>query len=443
MTNLAEVIQQFAGPAGRFQRVVIGFSGGLDSTALLCAAAHAQLPQTLLAVHVNHGLSPHADQWQAHCERLCQKLGVSLTCVRVQVEVQGQGLEQAARQARLRALEAQLLAGDLLLTAHHQQDQAETLLLRLARGAGLEGLAAIRPLRRMGPATLGRPFLTLDKALLRQYLQAQQISWVEDESNAEQRFDRNYLRHSVLPGLLSRWPGFIKSSARCAELLAESGDLLLRYAQADLASLERRPERLGESVLWRPLLAFDAPRRHHVLRCWLQSLGYRAPPRRRLQEAEALLRSAADREPQLHCGDCLLRRYQDRLYCLPAAVTLSAAGPGELCWDMQQPLMLKHGFSLRAEPASSGLRADRVYQVRFREGPLRAQPYGRPHSQTLKKLLQERALEPWLRPHVPLLFAGDQLVAVGDLWVEQAAWVEGGGPAVQLVWRQASALPAD
>lgn len=448
MLNLASDLQKFVRNA-EAQRVVVALSGGVDSMVLLHVAATLSTPVT--AVHVNHGLSPHADQWQQFCEDQCRLLGVDCLSRRVQVESRGYGIEASARRQRYAALAAVLQPGDVLLTAHHRQDQTETFFLRLLRGAGGRGLSAMAPIRPLGQGMLGRPWLTVDKSMLQDYAREHCLSWVDDESNRQTCYDRNFLRSAVLPQLSDRWPDIGARIGQTTVLLREADNLLQEYGLQELAAMARRRERLGESLAIPPLLELSPARRNNALRAWLHLQGYRSPAHSGFVQVPDLCRARDDANPVLLWGDCELRRYRQRLYCLPGGILASAPGPAVASWNVQHALRLADGSVLSATSSCAGLRADRAYQIAFRQSGvqpalsklerLRARPHDRHHSQRLKKLLQEYALEPWLRDRVPLLWEGDQLAAVGDLWVERdyfvsstATDVAATGPGMQLTW---------
>ncbi len=433
-------------------RVLVALSGGVDSVVLLRQVnAHEPTGLPLLAVHVNHHLSPHAGEWQKYCENLCKGLDIDFQPLDVAVQARGQGLEDAARQARYQALGGVMNEGDLLLTAHHQQDQVETFFLRLLRGAGWKGLASMHGLRPFGRGWLGRPLLQTPRESIVAFARRARMDWVEDESNAETRFDRNRLRAEVLPPLYRHWPGAGLQIARSADLLREATELLEEYGAQALQRLGRRSERVGESINGPGWLQLTPARRSHALHTWMSLQGLRSPERRRYDEVEQLLRAGSDRMPALEFGDAQLRRYRQRLYCLPrqwlASVPANAGllekGTAEsgafTLWDLSIPLALADGSLLEAQPAPQGLRADRNYRVSFRTAGQRSHPSGRQHSQLLKKLLQDYGIEPWLRDRLPLVLDGERLAAVGDLWIERdyfsgPAVLAAPAPAVQLRW---------
>jgi len=385
----------------------LGYSGGLDSTVLLHLLC--QLGGEPRAIHVHHGLSPNADAWQAHCAAVAESLGVSFYTRRVRVS-SGGSLEQAARTARYRVFGELLQPGDQLLLAQHGDDQVETFFLRLLRGAGALGLAAMAGSRPLGGATVLRPLLGTGRAQLEAYAREHRLQWIEDESNEDQSLDRNYLRATVLPLLRERWP-LRERVGRAADNLREAAELLQDLGDADLVSCDRRRERFGESLDLGVLRNLPERRQRNLLRSWLVACGGNMPEAAHLQQALNQARQAAgDSRMAVSLGGRVARRFRGRLYLTPP---LAKVEEGEWRWDGRSTLSLPGGWELGAD--SDWPLGD--YRVRFRRGGERARPVGRRHSQTLKKLLQEVDLEPWLRDLVPLLYRGDELLAVGDLFL--------------------------
>lgn len=399
-------------PAGRY---IVAYSGGLDSHVLLHALS--RLGVTLAAVHVHHGLSRHADLWAEHCQAQCAALRVPCTVMRVQVPRVGGGLEAAARDARYAALEQVLGTGEMLLTAHHQDDQAETLLLMLLRGAGVAGLSAMPAVRSFGSGLLGRPLLELPRAVLHDYAVVHALSWVDDESNYDTDLDRNYLRHEVLPVLRRRWPVVERTLARTAAHLAEAGELMAGLAAADLATAHGgHAGTLSVAVL----NSLAVPRRRNLLRHWLRDLRLPLPDTAHLHRIEQeVLPARLDARPRVDWPGAEVRRYRDDLY---AMTPLLPVPDTELPWDLAQPLLLPDGRCLVASPAvGRGLSLKRLaaarVTVRFRAGGERCAPVGRGHSHELKKLFQEAGVPPWERERVPLLFVDDVLAQVVGYWI--------------------------
>lgn len=402
----------------------VGFSGGLDSTVLLHALAQLNLPVALRALHINHQISPNADAWQAQCARLCAELNIPFIAQKVQVKNTGKGIEDAAREARYRVFEHHVGSDDYLFTAHHSNDQAETLLLRLMRGTGPRGLAGIASERELrGGGKLIRPLLHFSRADLEAYAHAHQLRWSDDESNQDDHYDRNFLRNRVMPLLHNRWPAFMRKWQQTAELCAQQEHLLDEFAQQDFVRATPRAERIGQSMdlVW--LKSLSVARRQHLLRYWLRQLKCELPETAHWQQLEIqLLNAREDAAIKITWNKHSLQPYQERLFLLP----------GEL------PVMeLQLVETIAANIEAKYLRADLPdLYIRYRTGGERCKPAGRRHSQLLKKLLQEYQLEPWLRDLVPLLYSKENLVAVGDLWVCDGYVAQVGEPALQLVWCQ-------
>ncbi len=434
MTSLTEHLQTFVARHPAVRHWWVAYSGGLDSTLLLHALVKVQTPQPVAALHIHHGLSAAADDWQSHCQQQCEQLGVEFRAVRVRVDTDGRGWEEAARRARYEVFEQTLGPDEGLLLAHHADDQAETLLLRLLRGSGLRGLSAMADSRPLGYGTLYRPLLHFSRAQLEQQARSWELSWVEDESNQSPQFDRNYLRHQVLPPLRQRWPGFTARWQQSADWCRQADALMGEVAAADWAALEWRSERLGSSVSLPPLLALSEFRWGNLLRYWLEREGCSLPALAQLQQLRHQLLSArGDRQPQIGWPGVCLRSYQQRLYLLPEPA-VSATPPADCHWDGCAPLQWGDWQLSREPVAEGGMHwPQEGVTVTSRLGGERCQPHWRAHSQTLKKLLQEVQLEPWLRDSLPLLWHGDQLLAVADLW-HCRGWSASGEPGYRLRW---------
>ncbi|MDS4021244.1 MAG: tRNA lysidine(34) synthetase TilS, partial [Candidatus Competibacter sp.] len=299
--------------------LVIGYSGGLDSHVLLhlLATHRDRWPErTLEAIHVDHGLQAASVTWGEHCARVCRELNVPFRVLKVDARPEaGESPEAAARRARYAALAAELDFGAALLTAHHRDDQAETLLLQLLRGAGPRGLAAMPAASHLGQGWLLRPFLDIDRAELLAYAREHGLRWIEDASNQDTGFDRNYLRHRILPLLRERWPAANRTLARSAWLCAETADWLDVEAATDLArAATERPDALSVPAL----RALNEVRQRNLLRYWLRQLELPAPDARQLRHLlHDVLAAAGDRNPCIRWPGAEVRRYRDRLYAMP------------------------------------------------------------------------------------------------------------------------------
>jgi tRNA(Ile)-lysidine synthase len=397
-------------------RISVAFSGGLDSTVLLAALARAALSVPLRAVHVDHGLQHGSADWSAHCAREAAALGVEFVAQRVAVDrASSEGLEAAARTARYAALRALLAPGEWLLTAHHADDQLETLLLRMLRGTGVRGLRGIIAFGRCGVGWLGRPLLGFTREELRGEATARGLSWLEDPSNAEIRHDRNYLRFHVLPALRSRWPTAASRAQRLAEQASDAEQLLEAQAYADA-----RPLAAAWHVPRAALAALEPARQRNLLRHLLRALELEVPSARKIEELRAaLLSSHAESHARVAWPGAEGRVYRSALYLMPSLPPASpegysaplAAGAPWVGPEGRVELVPAHdGRGLPQSWLDEGL------TLRFRRGGERFRPHDRAHRHSLRSLFQERGVVPWLRDRVPLIYRGSELAAIGDLW---------------------------
>ncbi|MFJ2489456.1 tRNA lysidine(34) synthetase TilS [Pseudomonas sp. NPDC087639] len=391
----------------------IAFSGGLDSTVLLhllaCLAKTESLP-ALSAIHIHHGLQAAADAWPAHCQSVCDALGVPLQVERVTVQP-GASLERAARDARYAVFSSVTQSDDVLLTGQHRDDQAETLLFRLMRGAGMRGLSGMPQQRPLGQGALVRPLLDVTRAELEAYAQTHQLHWIEDPSNQDRQFSRNYLRHQVMPALTGRWPQAQASMARSAAHLREAQGLLNELAQMDLAQALTRHEFewLGlRSLELAPLAALSAARQRNALSHWLEPLT-RLPDTDHWSGWSDLCDAAHDATPVWRLADGELHRSAGRLWWL-SGVWLSAPVIGCDWHDLSSPLRLPDNGRVMF----SGQTPVGPLQIRYRQGGevMHLADRGR---RDLKRLLNERAVPRFVRGRLPLLFRGEELLAVANL----------------------------
>ncbi|WP_353188762.1 tRNA lysidine(34) synthetase TilS [Pseudomonas sp.] len=391
----------------------IAFSGGLDSTVLLHLLATLAKTDTLPplgAIHVHHGLQAAADAWPAHCRAVCDALGVPLQVIRVQVQP-GASLERAARDARYQAFAEVIGAGELLITGQHREDQAETLLFRLLRGAGVRGLAAMPVQRPLAGGYLARPLLDVSRAELEAYAEEHQLEWIEDPSNADSRFSRNYLRHRVLPTLTERWPQAVSSLARTAEHLSEAQGLLDELAVMDLQAADQPspfPWLRLPSLTLAPLRELSDARQRNALRHWLTPLT-RLPDSDHWAGWHSLRDAKADAQPLWHLADGELHRCGQRIWWLTS--TGSEFSDATVSWpDPQKPLELPGNGQL----ILSGEAPDGPLQVRYRQGGEIIEVPGRGR-RDLKRLLNESGLPGFVRGRLPLLYQGEQLLGLPSL----------------------------
>lgn len=402
------------GPARR--RVWVALSGGLDSSVLLQVLHRAGIPG-LRAIHVHHGLQAAADDWARSVRRSCRRLAVPLTVRRVRVAADDPaGPEAAARSARYAVFTTLLRPGDLLVTAHHREDQAETVLLRALRGTGIAGLAAMSACSPLGRGQVWRPWLELPRARLLAWAGAQGIEGVDDPHNRDPRYARSWLRTAVWPALASHWPQAADSLVRLARHAADAEQLLTELAREDLQRLAGP----GGSLSVAALLALSPARRRNVLRQAWRERGWQAPAADLLDRLEReVLEAGADRQPCLHFAGGEARRYRDRLYLMAPLPTVPADWSASWVRGRQQALPAGGGrlWAATAPPARLDLR--------FARGGERLRPAGSAHQRTLKQLAQEAGLPVWIRERMPLIYEGGVLRSVAGLW-QDAAFAERG-----------------
>jgi tRNA(Ile)-lysidine synthase len=399
---------------------IVGFSGGADSSALLLACA--QLAPDVRALHVNHGLHPDADRWEAHCRVVALRAAVTFDAVRVAVEPRGQGIEAAARAARYRAFEAAIGTGTLLL-AHHRDDQAETLLLRLLRGASLDGVAAMRERRPIAGGVLLRPWLSTPRAAIAEWLRrvAPDLPCIDDPANVDSSFDRSIVRHQWLPLIEARFPSARERLARFAAHARDSQALLDREAAVALAAVRRLDPSILDLDAWQALM--PALRRLVLRRFAVEQCG-ELPGFHTLQRIEnEVIGARLDAEPILAFAGSEFRRYRRSLYLRPRAayrplrsVLHWPAGSSRLCLG-------EHGSLIAIDRDGAETAVPVGLDLRPRCGGERLRYRGM--HRELRDLFQQSATPPWERERTPLLYAGDELVAavgvahgerLSDLW---------------------------
>lgn len=436
--DLDSALASWRGYLDTLSPVLVGFSGGLDSSVLLHIACRELGVERVIAVHINHGLSPNADAWQKWITGFCKKSGVELHAEAVEVFADGDGLEAAARDARYAVFERLLADGGCLLLAHHADDQVETVLYHLLRGSGPRGLGGIPETRDLGAGTLIRPLLDWSKDALEHYARENGIHWIEDESNERTDFDRNFVRHQVVPQLRERWPDYYRRIGNASRLCRHSDSLSEMIAEQDLCQLKLRDERAGQSISLKGLMNLPSTRCENLLHYWPGNQELPLPGYRVVQEVmNSLLTARSDAVPQVSWRGAQFCRYRDRLYLLRRHALEDEMEPDALTWDVSQPMALPDGSLLHAALSiGGGLRysAQQFYEISFRQGGERCKPQHRNKSNSLKRLLQEYALEPWWRERVPLIYVDGELAAVGDLWICDGWQAEAHEPGLKIHW---------
>ena len=417
-------------------KITVGLSGGLDSCVLLhlLAACNKVLPFRLQAHHVHHGLSPNADAWAEFCQDICTKLNIPLTISKVSVNKNsGLGLEAAAREARYKALLAS--DADFICLAHHQDDQAETLLIQLARGAGVKGLAGMAGLNKK----LVRPLLDVPRTALENYAKLHQLAWVEDESNLDIRFDRNFMRHQVLPVLAKQYPAVRQTLSRASQHMAEANALLDEIAASDVVQCSDN-QAVNKQLNLKLLQQLSAPRINNALRWWLAQHGIEGPSNAQLQQiTQQLLHAKADAAIKIKVHqNTTLRRYQGRA-CLvddmpnfDASFQLQWQGEDMVTLPDQSRLVFNQkmgeGIALRHIET-------RKLTIRYRQGGETIRPEENRPTRRLNALLQTVGMPPWQRARLPLLFLDTDLAMLPDIAVDIRFKAKPDEMGLQVSWR--------
>lgn len=406
----------------------VAVSGGLDSIFLLHAVSawfQGREDVSVQAIHVNHQLQAASSAMEACCRQMCASLGIPLTVTRVDVVV-GSSIENQAREARYAVFEERLQAGGLLLMAHHANDQAETVLFRLIRGSGSRGLAGIPSERQLGKGRLFRPLLALTRERIHALATAWELRWIDDPTNHDESIDRNFLRHQVIEPLSQRWPSVVSSLGRSARQNAEATQLSHALARLQLRDIRDEQGRIEISGL----AALSEAEQKNLLRWWLIDQSLEPPGSARLEQGLAdLLAAGQDRLPELPGDGYVIRRFQGYLYCVVA----DNQSPAEKrVWDTRQSLDWAGGRLFAVGEKIPVLQ----FMVTARTGGERLRPHASGPSRPLKKWLQEQGVPPWERARLPLVWAGDELVAVGDLWMSPALFDDGKGSSWRIAWER-------
>ena len=382
-------------------RLVVAYSGGVDSLTLLLLAATTN--KQVVALHINHGLHPDADEWQKICAEQCRILGVPFEYMSVVVE-EGGSVEEHARNARYRAFEDFLMQYDLLLLAHHADDQLETVLFNLLRGSSVAGVVGMPRVRSVGAANLFRPLLDVQRSSLVEFCTDKGLKWVEDSSNFDVSLDRGYLRHKVIPLIEARWPDAGATLLRAIDRDDEVRQLIDSVAEKDLAQC-RSAVGLGVDEL----LALPSFRREHVLRAWISNAGFPLPTLGVLRAVSSdVLLADESAEPCVSWQGCEIRRYKDSMVVRSQEDLLLPDEPVVLSSDL--PLSLDVGLLIPSQEKGSGARMSGDLSVKFRRGGERMRVNGQ--TRPLKKVMQESGIPPWLRAQLPLVYCGDSLILI-------------------------------
>ncbi len=423
-------------------RIHVALSGGLDSHCLLHWLSHSPFRDRLSALHVHHGLQPAADHWAEICAGQCAARCVPFELLKLHLAPRpGESVEAVARDARYHALRDRLGPGELLLTAHHRDDQAETVLLQLFRGCGVPGIAGMAPDQPLGPGRHLRPMLDVDRATLTDYARRAGLDWVEDPMNQDRHLSRAYLRHEVLPAVRAHWPGFTRALARSAHHAAEATDLLGQLARADLERMGWTPAH-GTALDIQRLSELNLSRQRNVLRFWLGACGVRPPSQSRLQRVlDEVMQARPGRQPRVAWSNVSVWRHRGQLVLVRALPPVDPGFKADL--ELDQVLELQDGSRVWLESRTDGLLdAGRLTEhnlcVAYRRAGVRLRTPLGAGSSSVSRLLQSAGVPVWLRSRIPILYQGEQVVAVGERWIDRRYMSRPGRPAVSFRWQNES-----
>ena len=408
-----------------YSRMAVAFSGGLDSSVLLHSLASIpEYHERVFAIHVNHGLSPNSKSWIKHCDKFCSGLGVNFIPLTIELE-NSKTNENILRQARYEALFSCLKQGDVLCTAHHQDDHIETILFRILRGTGIKGLAGIEKYSQMEGIDLIRPLISYSKKDLLDYANKFEVNWIEDESNEDLSISRNFIRKKVIPNLKNdNWPEYKNSISYLSSKAKEANEILDEIAYLDLKlcaseSLDRL------SIL--KIKELSHARAMNVLFTWLGINTHLGVSNKLTDQVyKSIILASESSNPVVtfgkrgEKGSFQIRRFNNFLHHLPLTETEVLSDKKVWKWNSDNPLKLPTGTLSMQVALGKGISTQLTeagISIKGRAGGERCKPQGRSKSQKLKKLFQEYGVPPWVRDRVPLVYVGDQLAAVSDLWV--------------------------
>lgn len=401
------------------KRYLVAYSGGLDSHVLLhLCSKFSKLP--VLAVYIHHGLQDEADQWSMHCADACNALQLPFKTIHVDAsKCSGESPEETARKVRYAALKAELEPGDCLLTAHHQDDQSETVLLQLFRGAGVAGLAAMPMIKESNSTFHARPMLNFSRDEIHHYAIANNLKWVEDPSNQDTDFDRNLLRQKIIPDIKKRWSGLGASLSKVSIQQQDALEIIEAMASIDLAAIITQQSHVIDIT---GLLRLSRARQLNVLRFWIHRCAHDAPTANVLHQVlQTVLPAAEYASPKVCWGQSEICRYQGQLYCLKQ---IEHDASETYNWNPEEKLILeKLNIELRIDQGHlQKLKPDLLDKkliVKFRQGGEKIRPVGRKNTHSLKKLMQAAGIPPWQRSRIPLIYFDGKMICVYGYWIAE------------------------
>ncbi|KEY90367.1 tRNA(Ile)-lysidine synthase [Candidatus Photodesmus katoptron] len=416
-------------------KIILGLSGGLDSRVMLDLLARYRDCHRIrcIAVHVDHGLSQFSDNWAKQCVRWCADLAIPCHVERIQLNVSSPSLEKVARDIRYQIFKKYIKTGDLFLTGHHSDDQVETFFLALKRGSGPKGLSAMPQYMPYHSGFILRPLLSFSRTLIQKYAQKKQLCWIEDESNNDLRFDRNFIRHQVLPTLIKRWSSFSQSVNQSAMLCADQ-EILLDELLSSSFQAALYPD---GSLLIKELNKHSQLARNRIIRMWFKKFCRLMPNGKCLRHIwQQVALAKQDANPLLRFSDGEIRRFKQRLYLLDHMIDISNLS---FSLKLGDTIKLPDNLGFFSVKKNSRLGTISLHSIGkkkiniiFNPEGLSAHPLGKKHSRKLKKIFQEYSIPSWLRRRIPILVVSSQVVAVAGLFVDKKF----SGQGCELIWKK-------
>ena len=398
----------------------IAFSGGMDSTVLLHVMKNIiDEKSQIRAIHINHNIVDNSKVWSKTCKSICKNFGIDIEIISLEVTHIGYGLEAAARDERYKKLKEKLYENEYLLTAHHEEDQMETVFLRMARGTGLDGLQGINEKYSFGEGIIFRPMLEVSKTSVMDYAKEHQLKWVEDSSNQDTHFDRNFLRKKIIPQFRERWPSIASSVSRLSQLSAQNIKILNQIAEEDIGPIAN----MNELPLAK-LLDKSFERANNMLRYIILANGMSIPSMKTLQDGLKEMLDPETDKSVIAWKDYCIRKYKNHLYFLSNSDLEPNKVDVKIPWEIGKTVNLGenigtieatfiHGDGLSIEKCKNKL------TISYRQGGELIKPIGHRINKSLKNLFQENQILPWMRDKIPLIYYQDELVSVADLWFNQ------------------------
>ena len=434
---LQPYLKEFLAELPDSPRYWVAYSGGVDSHVLLHTfyLNKQHITAELNAIHVNHGISQYADSWQLHCQKICENYQIKYASFKIQQETPKKNIENWARQQRYTIFSDLMGQNDILFTAHHINDQAETFLLRLMRGSGCDGLSAIKKIKTYKTGWLIRPLLNYTKAEILAFAKKQSLKWIEDESNQDNKLDRNLIRQEIIPKLENRWPSAVKLISKASNHQSDAAEFIYEISQQDIKEITTTRSNI---ISINSLKKFSYVRQKNALRLWLKNEKIPAPNTDIINNIiKEIIHARHDSNPCLNWKGRQIRRYRENIYALSPFPPHDPSM--QITWNIKKPITLPTGILTATKTNSGGIKMeaikDHCLNIKFRQGGERMVLKGTSHRQQLKKMFQKKGIPPWYRYRIPLLYSEEKLIAVADMWIDTAFSENSAYPAWKITFK--------